>query len=447
MKNTTPLSFGEKIKQIRIAKGLRQEELAKAINTAQNFVSRLESGEAKYDDRMLEIIREFYGIENAPIFDHELETYRNRLWVCNDLVNANNLHDAKVTLDTLSPILELPFERDLTLLYFMVEARVLFKEKNLAAVEERLNTAEALLDGASTEALHLYHRNMGVVLLIKREFKASLKHFLQSLDNETNNVKPDVGILHNIGVIYLSLSKPWHAVLYFEKAKIKYNLGSANILESIINSHLAASYMFVGAYDKAEHIFNGALVQAKSINNDFLTRLILSFLAALHMRKGNMEESLEACNQTLMLFRNGSTDDVRTNRTPGLIGMKDFLQCDVLINKALCLIGMKDFVQCNEVIKQGKELAKDNYQRTIIFEALSHILTLDNSESTDYLENFAIPYLRTGDDVEKGKHHALEFCNMLEAHYRKKRNKKRANDIAVIGRDIHKEIYFGEVEF
>jgi len=105
MKNTTPLSFGEKIKQIRIAKGLRQEELAKAINTAQNFVSRLESGEAKYDDRMLEIIREFYGIENAPIFDHELETYRNRLWVCNDLVNANNLHDAKVTLDTLSPIL------------------------------------------------------------------------------------------------------------------------------------------------------------------------------------------------------------------------------------------------------------------------------------------------------------------------------------------------------
>ena len=428
MKNTTPLSFGEKIKQIRIAKGLKQEDLAKVINTAQNFVSRLESGEAKYDDRMLEIIREFYNIKNAPIFDHELDDYKNRVWVCNDLITANNMHEARVIQDTLSPILELPFEHDLTLLYLMIEARILFKENNLAAGEERLKTAEALLDGASMEALHLYHRNKGFLLMRKGEFKTSLKHYLQSLDNETSIVNSDMSILLSIGIVCLSLSKPWNAVLYLEKAKMKYNLGRTNVLGAILNSRLASCYMLVGEYDKAESIYNDALAQAKSINASDSIGIALTWLATLYKQTDNIAKSLEASNQALTF-------------------LKDDSHCaDVLMNKALCLIEMKDFAQCREVIMQGKELAKNNQRQATLFEVISHLLTLDNSESTDYLENYAIPYYRTDDSVEAGKLQALEFCNMLEAHYRKKRNKKKANDIAIVGRDIYKEIYFGALE-
>ena len=424
------LSFGEKIKLIRIAKGIKQEELAKVINTAQNFVSRLENGEAKYDDRMLAAIREFYGIEYAPLFDNEIEDYKSRLWVWNDFVHANNLHEAKAIQSKMSSILEVPFERDLTLLYLMIETRIFFKEGNIAAGEERLNTAEALLDDASAEALHLYHRNMGFLLFQKQSYKASLKHFLLSLDYKTENVKIDAGILSNIGTIYYSLGKPWQAIIYLEQAKSKYDLGRTNILESLTNGHLAMCYMLVGEYNKAEMILNDALVQAKRINSDAITGAWLTNLASLHYRKGDIDAALKACNQALVLLKN------------------DFRYIHALANKAYCLIEIKDFAECREVIKQGKELAKDDKNFTLVFDAINYSSTLDNTESAGYLENFAIPhYINADVDNGGGIYKALDLCKMLEAHYRKKRSMKKAKDIAMIGRDIAMDIFFGGVDF
>ena len=424
------LSFGEKIRQIRVNKGLHQEDLAKAINTSKMFVSRLERGQADYDAHMLANIRKFYGIENAPIFDHELEDYRNRLWVCNDLITAQNLQHAKTMLATLSPIMELPFERDLTLLYLMTEARILFREENLEAGEERLNRTEALLDEASSEALHLYHYNRGFLLLIRRDHKASLRHHLQCLNHENNNVKLGVGVLYNIGTIYLQIGKPWQALTYLEYSKMKYDLGRTNILESSINTNLALAYTFVGEYEKAESLYNDALAQVKSTNNDLLTGIALASLSFMYLCKGNNAESLKAYNKSLILVKNHS------------------IYVKILTRKAFCLVRMKDFAQCKEVIEQCRELNKDDKNLAISIEAISHIMTLDNSESADHLENFVIPHFRTSNDFENGGiYRALTFCEILEAHYRKKRKIKKANEIAVVGRDIYKEIYFGGVDF
>jgi len=424
------LSFGEKIKQIRIAKGIKQEELAKAINTSRVFVSRLENGDARYDDRMLAIIREFYGIEHSPLFDDEIEDYKSRLWVWNDFVHENNSRDAKAMQDKLSPILQLPYEHDLTLLYFMIETRIFFKEGNFAAGEERLNTAEALLDDASTEALHLYHRNMGFLLLMKRIYKTSLKHFLLSLDNETINVKPDAGILLNIGSIYYYLGKPWQAVIHLEQAKTKFDLGRTSVLESQINTALATCYMFAGEYDKAEVIFNDSYIQAKRVSNDIRAGAAMVTLTNLYLKKGDIKAAFEACNQALTLHKN------------------DSLYVYALANKAYCLIETKDFAQCKEAISQGKEMVKDNKSLTPMFELISHIATLDNPESTNYLENTAIPHYRNADVNDGGGiYQALDICKLLEAHYRKKRNTKKAKDIAIIGRDIAMEMFFGGVGF
>ena len=427
--NTT-LSFGEKIKQIRIAKGLKQENLAEAINTSRPFVSRLESGEAKYDDRMLAAIKAFYGIEEAPLFDHELEDYTNRLWVWNDFVHANNLHEAKAMQSRMSSILELPFEHDLTLLYLMIETRILFKEGNLEAGEERLTTAAALLDDASTEALHLYHRNMGYLFLTKREYKTSLRHYLQSLDYEANNTKQEADILANIGLLYYCIGKPWQAITYYGQANWAYSLGRTNTLDARINNGIATCYVFVGEFDKAEKIFKDALIRAKRTNSVYEMGTASVNLTNLYLKKGDIETALKVCNQALSLLKN------------------DSLYVYALANKAFCLIETKDFAGCKEAIKQGKELVKDNENLTILFETITHASTLDNSESIDYLENFAIPHYKNADvDDGGGIYQALDICNMLEAYYRKKRNMRKAKDIAVIGRDIAMEMFFGGVEF
>ena len=441
MKNTTPLSFGEKIKQIRIAKGLKQEDVAKAINVAQNSVSRLESGEAKYDDLLLAAIREFYGIENAPLFDHEIENYRNRLWVWNDYIDANRIDDAKEMQDEMSAILTLPFEHDLILLYYMIETRILFKEGNRGAGEEMpsylkmgeemLNKAKSLLDCASDEALHLYHRNMGFLFLIQRAYKKSLHHLIQSLDYETDNVKPkDAGILHNIGILYYRLGKPWQAIGFFEQANIKYSTGRTNVFESHVNLAIATCSMWVGEFDKAEKLYKSAVKQAKHINDDRAAGMAMANLSFVYRKKGDINECIETCDQALMLLKNTSHSIY------------------ALVNKALCLIKLKDIAQCKELIKQGMELVKADKNLTILVETVNHIATIDNSESANYLENFAIPHFKIANPEDGGGiYMSLDLCNILEAHYRKKRNMKKTNEIAALGRDIAIEMFYGEVEF
>jgi len=271
---------------------------------------------------------------------------------------------------------------------------------------------------------------MGFLLLMKREYKTSVKHFLQSLDHETANVKADIGILHNIGIIYYNLGKPWQALMYFAQAKMKYDLGRAHVASAQINNAIAMCYTSVGEFDKAEHIYNDALAQAKRVDNDLETGIALNNLAALYLKKGNIDECLKVCNQAAVLLKN------------------DFRYIHALVNKAVCLIEMKDFAQCKEIIKKGKELVKDDKTLTIFFEFISHLSTLDNKDSTDYLENIAIPHCRaTVVDEGGGIYRALDICQRLEAHYRKKRNKRKADAIGLIGRDIAMEIFFGGVGF
>jgi len=116
--NNTPLSltFGEKIKQVRVKKGHNQDGLAKALGVSMMYISRLERGLAECDDKTISGIRHFLDIENAPLLEHELADYRNRLWVWNDIIAADRLNDAKAMQSELSPILKLPYERNLILL-------------------------------------------------------------------------------------------------------------------------------------------------------------------------------------------------------------------------------------------------------------------------------------------------------------------------------------------
>ena len=429
MKNTIPLSFGEKIKQIRIAKGLKQDDLAKVINTAQNFVSRLESGESKCDDSMLASIREFYNIQNAPIFDRELKDYTNRLWIWHDLVGADRLIEAKNMQNELSPILDLPFERDLILIYLMIETRILFKERNFPIAEERLNTAEALLDEASKDALFLYHRNKGFYHHVKLSHKVSLKHFIQVLDLETVNVRPDVTIYGNIGSAYLNLGKPWQAIVYYEKAIAESNNDRTHVAMSLIWSNLGRSYLAVQDYDKAKNLLDMSHMHSKRINDVPMIVYSLSLLGMYYNNRKEYEDALRCCNQAL---------DLCQKKTPFFF--------HIICTKALILYKMKDFSQCKDVVEQGKALAlakKDDLMLMTV-ETISHLLTLSDNNSIDYLEKIAIPYLKAHNGASKLD--ALDFCEILEKHYVKKRSIKKAQAIAAISRDIYKDLFTGTVE-
>jgi len=117
---------------------------------------------------------------------------------------------------------------------------------------------------------------------------------------------------------------------------------------------------------------------------------------------------------------------------------------------------MKDFDKCREVIEYTKTIwqeAEQNSRSTIarsnnavayMLEAVGHLMSLDNSDSVDYIQDVAIPFLRSGGI---SKFDAITLCEHLEAYYTKKRAKTKAQAIAAIIRDIYKEIFTVQVEF
>ena len=111
MNSNTPLHIGEKIRQIRVAKGLSQDNLAYATGKSKAHISRLERGDSEIDDKTLAAIKEFLELPGAPLLEQELEVFRIRLWGWNELVSSRRTDEVIAQQKELSHITLLPFER------------------------------------------------------------------------------------------------------------------------------------------------------------------------------------------------------------------------------------------------------------------------------------------------------------------------------------------------
>ena len=439
MKTTLPL--GEKIKQIRQGKGISQENMARAINSNQSFIHRFENGLVECDAKTLASIRRFLEIENAPLLEHELKLYKDRIWMWDDLMNADRTADARAMQVEMSTILDLPFEHNLSLLYLNAEARLLIKESNFSAAEEKLNEIEPMLNNASDECMHLFHRNKGFIYAFFGDYKKGLKHYLLTLEYTTNNAKPNTAIFTNMGVAYLGIGKPYHAIEFFMRAKNEYTGDRAHVIGPLANSMLATAYLIIGEYTKAKKIFEDSLIQARNVNNGPLITLTLTNMSLLKIKMGNYTESIELCDQALKYCpdKNTLSSMIISGERQGL----DII-CMILFNKGLALLKMKEFAQCQEVVERGLALAKGNEKFTTSFTALGHLTSLNNSSSIDYLENVAIPYFRVGSGNDKLL--AVDICKELEAFYIKRRSRTKASTFVAIVRDMYEEMFIGEVD-
>jgi len=108
--------------------------------------------------------------------------------------------------------------------------------------------------------------------------------------------------------------------------------------------------------------------------------------------------------------------------------------------KAKILMKMNQISKAKMVINEGKMLAAGEAEMFgIVFESFEHLTTLNSDESTAYLETVAIPYLRG----TLQNFLALEICEALEAHYKKKKAKIKSLTIGVLSRDIYRDMISG----
>ena len=424
MQKYSALPLGEKLKQLRNAKGLSQENLAKAVNSSESTISRIEQGQTECSMELLEAIKKYMGIDKAPLLKHELIVYEDKVWILNDYANSNRTADARTMQKTMFPIEELPFEHDLTMLYSMVETRLLFQEGNVTAGEEQLKAVETGLEEASVEVNQLYHRNCGFLFGTRGDIKTALMHSLKALNYISEALKPPPALYYNIGGLYAELSRPFHAIKYLERAEIEFNQERTNTIGPLTGHLLGVCYMHVRELDKAKERFDITLAHARSINNELAIGSVLQALGSLSAYANNFKDGLIYSEQALTYL---------PQHTPHYLY--------ALANKATLLMKMKSFTEFQEVVEAGRLLAKGNEGFTVLFESIWHTMSLKNSESSNYIENVTIPYFKGS--TGSLKYAALDYCDILEAHYKKNGSQKKALAIAAITRDIYKEMMFG----
>jgi len=432
--STSPLTLGEKIMHVRKAKGYSQENLAHAIKRNRPFVQRIENGQAQCTDEMLDTIKKFLGIENAPLLDHELEVYRGQLWVVNDLLNATRIPEAQKILDEMAPITDIPFEQDLFLLYKIMELR-LHLDDNYAI--EEMKKIEALLNNVSNDALFLYHRTKGNLYLHIADYKNAIRHYSKLQSLATDNLKLDATTLYCIGFVYYAIGKFYQAIRYLEQAKNELGNDRTSIILPQIIINLACSYVFTGDYKNAGALFETSLTHAKTVDkSSFRIGAVQSYMAMYYIETKNYEKGLELCEDAL---KNLNTESDLRKRP---INKQSY--AITLINKAQCLVKMNKIEEFKAVAEQALSLAEGDEHTTLLFKSLEHMTTLNNSASTDYLENTAIPYFM---NHGYSRITALEICTNLEAHYKKKKLKTKALAMAAIIRDIYKGFFIVDEDF
>jgi len=426
-----PLTVGEKIKLLREAKGFNQAKLVQDLCSSTMSISRIERDIATCNDEMLSTIKKTLGVEDAPLFEHELTAYENRLVTLFNLIEDFNYTDARIVLDAMFPIMELPWEHDLSLMYSSLEA--LLKVMELAAKEGKqqgINYSEININGEESypkhamrkEVLFLYNYVKGTIYYYRNDNENAIKYLMKLFDYASDDFKPDTKILTYIGTSYLYLNKPFKATLWLERAKAIYSGSRARYVGSVLNQMLGTCYTITGEYKLAKELHEESLAQATSLNNKINVAIALLNLAVVSEGMGDIKESLRLCDQALQYFDKDESP---------------LYYLTAIANKVGFLYKLKKYDEFRKLLNYGKSMAHIDESIAIQFEAMSHYMTLKNNESTDYLENVAIPRYRASFDSVIV---ALEICKLLENHYKRIGSSKKALTIAATIRDIYEDM-------
>ena len=419
------MHVGEKIKEIRRHLGLSQENIARDLCCSVATISRIERGQAECGSDMLRAFKAAMGVEAAPLTDAEIATYRERLYIWEQLMADRRMSDARDLGQELSVILKLPHERDLILLYEIFEVKMLLAEGDFDNSYKKLDILEKSFKAISPEHHFHYYRARSTLYFREDDGEQALKFGLKALELK-EDCRNLASLYYSIAVNYSMLNRPFAAIMYLEEARRHHNDDMLSVLGVFIDHVLPDSYLKIGEFSRAKPLLDAALLRAESIGRKLGRKkyigMILHLLGIYYGKMGDAEQALDYFDRAFEYFWKGGPD-YREN----------------YYHKTRCLIVMRRYIEAKDMIEQA--LITDNNEKfTVLCNSLLHLMTLREIASQNYLEHCAIPYL-----VDKSEYFiTLDFCEQLEEQYKKSGNGKKSLEIAVTARDVYAKIIFGQ---
>jgi len=406
------ISVGEKIRQIRKAKGLSQENLAHDIGLSTSTICRIEQGTVIASGETIKAIKMALEIESAPLLPGESEGYKERLHIWHKLILDGHLIEARQLQTGLADIQALPFEEDLVMMYQLFEVSLQLAEQDFDVAKSTLTSFD--IDKMSRENMYYCYRNMGWLYMSIGTDRAQepLGYLLKAYALQE---KPDGSLCYRIARCYNRLGQPFSSMKMLEEAYSAYGDSKTITVSLDLDNKMALNCIDISDTARARQILEKCLASAKSISNDRYIAVILANIGLAYAKDKNWEIALDYYIQAGEYCNASGRNDL-----------------EIVYYKARCLVALRRFSQCKELILSQKDMR----YYSVLFESLKHMMTLRESASHEYLETVTIPFLVGKRNIGE----ALDYCEVLEGFHESRGSIKKALEFAKIQRDIYKRM-------
>ena len=408
----------EKLKAIREARGLSQDDLAKLVNLTRSMVNQAESGKQDYSSESLILVREALGANSLPLLEHERKSYSTRLYIFLELVTSRKFEEARQIQKNLSEITILPYNDDLKTLYFLFATRFLLMESNVNEATEIFDSLTSSLNNTTEEVLYHYHYINGLLHSRKAQHKEAFVSYLKALELQKINYGNHRWIYHAVAFCARKTGRIADAIKYLEAARKLNQNGKRTSSDWHIDNSLALNYITFGLFEKSKELLANCLDEARNNNDNMLIGLAYLNYGYLYCKAKDWHTAITYLNNAFDFLEKGTE-----------------LHLEALYQLIRCLIEAGSTHKCKTLLAEAKELSKDNEERLVAFKSLECILTIKDANSVKYLEEEAIPYYK---NLYRNIT-VLDYCDVLKKEYDRKINtpQKKYYEIAKIENEIY----------
>jgi len=421
------LPIARKIKEIYEQKGLSQSEIAKHLGCEAEAVELIEKEREIYSKEQIEKLAEFLEITEISLDINERESYQRGLSAWRVSISKQRFNDAIRVHDELYGLYEieyLPFDNDLIMLYRMYKVKHLLTEGNYDGAEEILKRAESNIKKEYLRIQYHYHYNMGLLYSLRKGYKEALRSY-KTACNIGFSDEDQYKLHYNMGICYSHLGMYLRAVICYEKAELLSKHDQMDFFSLHIGNNLALDYLKLGETNLAKKKLADCVECAEFHEDREFSGQIMLNLGRICIKEKGYARALEYFEVAKKFMDETSA-----------------IHFEILYYTILCLITSRDQSAENELTR-AKLIFQENKHYSLLFDSLSHILTLENKTSVEYIENTTIPNL-----IGKCEYfRAADYYSLLEIHFKTSGEEAEALKIKASLSELYKKMIGGGEEY
>ena len=419
-------TLGVKIKEIRIARGVTQDELAVAASSDSPTISKIENGNLTCSDDLLWEIKKALNAEIIPLLEGEYESFLNKLHEWYDVISKRNLIKASAMRNDLSAITCLQSEKELNLIYTLFECRLLLGLNQTEPAQKILATIEPELHSLTDIQLYHFYYNKGTFENKFARYKEALTFYMKAFDLTKKGLKESLPLYYNIAHCYYKNGLYSRSITFLEKARTVFTSDEGTLPMFHIENLLATNFIRINCLQNAKILLDKCYKTVSTTNDKTNMGLVLMNYGYLYIMAKKHLKALDYLNEA-ETYIDENTD----------------YSLEILYQKARCLVAMNRVTSCAPLLAKGIERTKENELYQSLFISLSHLLSLSQLDSRAYIEDVAIPYfMKTSNYII-----ALDYTENLENYYRKKGKSYNGKRLKMtdLARNLYKYMYDGDV--